>query len=429
MVVQRRNIVTESEKNRILGLYGRPQGPESVVIAEWLSPDEKYCIFFDDLIDIENKTKIGNIWENFDHFKFFLKHSFEVATHVPHEIKESVLESINSLLITESNQNMIGLKPIMKEFLKEQKWLSDAGNWIADTASDAGTWIKDTAVGAAQGVKDFVNTSWEGLKKTYNYIADGEWKKAFDIISKGLLYVMRSIRSAMYNPIGILLDAILIATQIGKGIQWIPWAIVVGLDVYEFITGNYEDPNLAMGWRLLFFGIDLLGLATTGAMAKGARTGVNALVKQFGRTSDDLVKAVRESKFLTGILEKIKGSVDAAGRLMKQAETYLQKNAPRVYNFLKGAFNMVAGWIKKLLEWMVGILKGTWTAVSAPGRAAKAALGGGKAGSAAQATINVGVPMAAVGAYQTGKEREQYQQLSQAIQGSNVKPDYESVEW
>jgi hypothetical protein len=70
------------------------------VIAEWLSPDEKYCIFFDDLIDVENKTKIGNIWENFDNFKFFLKHSFEVATNIPQEIKESVLTSINSLLIT-----------------------------------------------------------------------------------------------------------------------------------------------------------------------------------------------------------------------------------------------------------------------------------------------------------------------------------------
>ena len=46
MVVQRHNIIEESERNRILGLYGRPQTSESIVIAEWLSPDEKFCIFF-----------------------------------------------------------------------------------------------------------------------------------------------------------------------------------------------------------------------------------------------------------------------------------------------------------------------------------------------------------------------------------------------
>jgi hypothetical protein len=121
MLVQTRNVITENEKNRILGLHGRPQLPESVVISDWLSPDEKYCIFFDDLIDIENKTKIGNIWENFEHFKFFLKHSFEVATNVPQEIKESALTLINSFLITESNQNMVSLKPYVKELLNAFK--------------------------------------------------------------------------------------------------------------------------------------------------------------------------------------------------------------------------------------------------------------------------------------------------------------------
>ena len=91
MVYQRGQIITESERNRILGLYERPMLTDSIVIAEWLSPDEKFCIFLDDLFDIENKVKIGNIWENFDHFKFFLKHSFEVATNVSQEIKESVM--------------------------------------------------------------------------------------------------------------------------------------------------------------------------------------------------------------------------------------------------------------------------------------------------------------------------------------------------
>jgi hypothetical protein len=170
-------MINESEKSRILGLYGINSLSENIVITEWLSPDEKYCIFFDDLIDIENKTKIGNIWENFDHFKFFLKHSFEVTTNVSQEIKESVLKTINSLLITESNQSMVGLKPYVKQLLSEQNFFTDAKDWVKNTTKDA-----------IKGVEDFTTTSIDGLKKVYTNIKDGEWNKAFEIIKKGVLY-------------------------------------------------------------------------------------------------------------------------------------------------------------------------------------------------------------------------------------------------
>lgn len=418
MVFQGRNIITESERNRILGLYGRPQTPESIVIAEWLSPDEKFCIFFDDLIDIQNKTKIGNIWENFDHFKFFLKHSFEVATNIPREIKESVIHSINSLLITESNQNMIGLKPFVKEFLSEQNFFSDAVTWMGDTAKSA-----------VKGVSDFATKSWEGIKKTYNYIKDAEWSKAFDIIKKGVLFVARSIRSALYHPVGILLDAILIATGIGKGFQFAIWGTVVALDVYELITGNYEDPDLAMPWRLLFFGVDLLGLATTAVAAKSAKAGIGLLIKKFGKGMDGITAAVQSNKVLQGTVEKVLSSAQSGGSLMQKTATYLEKNAPKIYNFLKGAFSAVGGFIQKMVEMLTSLLKGTYKAVSAPGKSVKTALGGQKLGSAAQASLNVGVPLTAFGAYQTGKEREQTNQLMAAIQSSNVQPDYSKIEW
>lgn len=395
MLVQTRNVITENEKNRILGLHGRLQLPESVVISDWLSPDEKYCIFFDDLIDIENKTKIGNIWENFEHFKFFLKHSFEVATNVPQEIKESALTLINSFLITESNQNMVGLKPYIKQLLNEDNIFTDLGNWAVDTAK-----------GTVQGIKNFATTSIDGLKKLYTNIKDGDWKKALSLIGKGVLYVARSIRSALYNPIGLVLDAILVATGIGKGIQWIPWAIVVALDVYEFITGNYEDPNLSMGWRLLFFGVDILGLVTAGIAAKGGRVLINGLIKRFGTSSEAIAKSVQSNKTLTGILENMLKSTSGASSLMQRASTHLQKNAPSIYNFLKGAFSAVGKFITKMVNFIKSFLKGTFNAVSAPGRAVKTALGGGKAGSAAQQVVNVGVPVAAFGTYQKGKERD-----------------------
>ena len=43
---------------------------ESVVISDWASPDDKYLILFDTLYDLESRTNLGDIWENFDNFKF-----------------------------------------------------------------------------------------------------------------------------------------------------------------------------------------------------------------------------------------------------------------------------------------------------------------------------------------------------------------------
>ena len=47
MVVQRKMIITESEKSRIKSLYGISPVMENIVITNWLSPDEKYCIFLE----------------------------------------------------------------------------------------------------------------------------------------------------------------------------------------------------------------------------------------------------------------------------------------------------------------------------------------------------------------------------------------------
>ena len=412
MVVQRRNIVTESEKNRILGLYGRPQLNESIVIAEWLSPDEKYCIFLDDLIDIENKTKIGNIWENFDHFKFFLRHSFEVATTIPQEIKESVLTSLNSFLITESNQNMEGLKPYVKELLSEGVF------------GDAWDWMKEKGSEAVQGVKDFTNKSIEGVKKAYNYIKDADWSKAFDIIKKGVLYVARSIRSALYHPIGILLDAILVASGIGKTAQFIIWGVVVGLDLYELISGNFEDPNLSMPWRLLFLGVDILGLVFAGAAAKGAKNLVGSLIRKFGSSAEGLAKAIQSSKPLQQIVTKILSGVKSAGGVMGKVSSTLQKSSPKLFNFLSRPIGALGKFTQMIVDTLGSLLKGGFKAISTPGKTIKNVLGGQRLGKGAQAALNTTAVLGGVGAYEKGKKREYDNALEQGLSNPNVSSEY-----
>ena len=375
-------LISESEKTHILNLYGVN---ETIVITEWLSPDEKYCIFLDELYDISNKTKIGNIWENFDNFKFFLTHSFEVSTNVPKQIKESVLHSLKSFVITESTQNMSILKPYLKEVLQEG---------ILKNVAD---WGKETVSSAVSGVSDFVKTSWDGLKKLGIAISEGDWQKIVDLLKKGALYVARQIRGALYNPIGTILDAILMASGVGVALKIIPWAIVVGLDVYEFMTGKYEDTELPTGWRLLYFATDVMGLVFAGLTAKTSKTMITGLVKKYGKTSEGLSNAVKNSKKLTTFLETIQSSSSKVVGLMEKALVHLKTKSPMFYKFLSGVMGGLKTVLNKLINLIGSILKGAGNVLSAPGKLTTKLGGGVKIAAAADSVV----PDAVIGAYGT----------------------------
>ena len=375
-------LISESEKTHILNLYGVN---ETIVITEWLSPDEKYCIFLDELYDIQNKTKIGNIWENFDNFKFFLTHSFEVSTNVPKQIKENVLNSLKSFVITESTQNMSILKPYLKEVLQEG---------ILKNVAD---WGKETVSSAVSGVSDFVKTSWDGLKKLGIAISEGDWQKIVDLLKKGALYVARKIRGALYHPIGTILDAILMASGVGVTLKMIPWAIVVGLDVYEFMTGKYEDTELPTGWRLLYFATDVMGLVFAGLTAKTSKTMITGLVKKYGKTSEGLSNAVKNSKKLTTFLETIQSSSSKVVGLMEKSLVHLKTKSPMFYKFLSGVMGGLKTVLNKLINLIGSILKGAGNVLSAPGKLTTKLGGGVKIAAAADSVV----PDAAIGAYGT----------------------------
>jgi hypothetical protein len=398
-------LISESEKNHILNLYGVN---ETIVITEWLSPDEKYCIFLDELYDIQNKTKIGNIWENFDNFKFFLTHSFEVATNVPKQIKESVLHSLKSFVITESTQNMSILKPYLKELVQEN---------ILKNVAD---WGKETVSSAVSGVSDFVKTSWDGLKKLGIAISQGDWEKIVDLLKKGALYVARQIRSALYNPVGLILDAILMASGVGVGVKMLPWAIVVGLDIYEFISGKYEDNTLSTGWRLLFFATDIMGLVFAGASAKVAKNMVTGLITKYGKTSEAVSKAVKNSKQLTNFLNTVSKSTSKVSSLMQKSLNFLQKNSPMIYKFLSGAMNGLNKVLNMLVNLISKILKGTGNVLSAPGKLTTK-LGGGVKTAAAANTL---VPVAGIGVYGKHKEEKYEDDLLSSLKNNDEESVY-----
>ncbi len=370
----RKIIVTESERERIIGLYENKPTID-FIISDWLSPDEKFVIFLDELYDIDKKLKLGNIWENFDNFKIFIKHSFDVAKNIPQDIKESINESLNKLVLTESTQNLSRLKPYIKEFLLNEG--------IGDVLNDVGGWLKNQVSDAVTSTGDFISKSYEGIKGVLKGISQGQWSEVINLLGKGALWVARKLRSALYTPIGLILDAILIATGIGKGAQFVIWGVVVALDIYELSTGNFEDKGESYVARLFFTGIDMIGLVTAGAAAKASKIFVGSIFKEFGTSTKGLSKAAKSNSTFKSVLQKTMSATEAVSNKMGEVAKYLQSKSPMLYKFVSGIMRFLGKIISKLYNLIKSIL-------GIPGKAIEKTLGTGKLGKGVKAATNIG---------------------------------------
>lgn len=349
-------VVNKSEKNLIIRMHNNQKMydslikesagflntiSESFVITDWLSPDDKYLILFDELYDLHESKKLGDIWENFDNFKLFITHSFEVAKNIPQEIKESVLSTVKSLMLTESMSNMTKLKPFIRQVLREEGFV----DWVGSGIKKTGEWAVDQTKKFGSDIADLGTKTASGIKQTADAISKGDWSKILDILSKGLLFVARKIRTLMYNPVGIVLDSILVATGIGKAAQWIPWAIIVALDLYEVISGNYEEPDTATWLRWLMIGTDVLGLVFTGGVAGSAKAALS--VFKGAKSAEEFAVIAAKNPKTVMIIEKIIGAFSKVPELLGRAATYLKstklsKASPWIEGILGKAEGMLA---------------------------------------------------------------------------------------
>ena len=393
-----------------------------IVITDWLSPDESYVIFLDELYDIKNKKFIGNVWENFDNFKTFLKHSFEVSTTVPQDIKESVLDTISKLVISESKQNITHLKPIFKQYMNEGLW-----DKIKSVGSDVTDWVKKTGDETVNGVKDFVKTAYSGGKKLVSAISDGDWSQVMSLIGQGALYVARKIRSALYTPVGMILDAILVATGIGKAAQFVIWGIVVALDIYELVSGDYEDKSESFLVKLLFTGIDMIGLVFAGAAAKSGKSVVSSVLKQFGKTTEGLAKAAKSSTVFKSLLESMGSAAKGATSVMGKVSSFLQKNSPTIYKWFSGIIGGLGKIANKIATSVESVLGGAMKVAGKPGEAVKKVLGGGRLGKGGQAALNTTALVGGIGVYGQHKQGEQEDELIAKTTSTNNKADYSDM--
>jgi len=343
-------VITESEKSQILSKHIKEVALnlDNVVITDWLSPDEKYVIFLDELYDLENKTKLGDIWKTPDNLILFLEHTFRVSK-LRKDIKEHALTVLNKNILKEDVGDLTEFKPIIKQYLEEGFWDS-----VGKGLGYAGKFIKDTAVDTVSGVYNFGKDLVVGGAKLGGKILTGQWKEVMDLLKQGTKWLARKIRQAVYSPVGIIIDTILVVTGYGKVAQIVVWAIVVCLGIYEFVTGDYEHKEDPMWLRILSFLIDITGLVFAGVAAKTAKTAINTAIRVGGGELIGLERAVAKNPTLKSILVKlIEGLKSLPSKLASVGSTLGKGQFGKLF---KMGMDKVGSFIK----WIFESLKSSW---------------------------------------------------------------------
>ncbi len=242
-----KQIISEQEKNRIKSLYGILPKENDFVFDFVLTENNKYLIIMDQVfVAGGDGNSIGSIWEN---------------THIFNEI---IKESIGT--INESVNEIISNIEWKKELVSE--------------------WLKDKTV-INEGLWDNIKS---GISNVASKIGNAAVEAAKTVFNKGVLPALRWIRRGLYTSIGIVIDVV-VAILAAKT-NAIVWFVIVLLDIYEIVTGDY-DPQDPGRMKLPFFFLltDLLGCVFSGATALAARKVAPSIAKNgLSKAAPQLVK-------------------------------------------------------------------------------------------------------------------------------------------
>jgi len=318
---------------------------DNVIITDWLSPDEKYVIFLDELFDLNEKKSYGNIWEDVSNLVVFLEHTYRTS-NLSETIKEHAANTFSKFLLTEGKLDLTQHKNVIKEMLINESMLGDVWQGAKD-------WGSEFVQSTKKGITDFGKDVWQGVKKLGGAVLRGDVQEIINLLKKGTLYLARKIRQAVYSEAGLIIDTILIVSGVGKVAQFIVWAIVVALDIYEYSTGNYEHPDEPDWMRALFFGIDVLGMVTAGSAALAARRVVKAATVG-AKTSEEIGSKIAKSPKLKDTIETISTNLSGGGNKMEQAGRKL--GSGKIGTWFKGILSKMGGFFKYLGETLAKLL-------------------------------------------------------------------------
>lgn len=346
MVVQRQGMLLERH-NQIINYNGHQNHDsglirtDKVLFEAFITVDERYFVMNDHVIDLQEKKNLGYLWESLDVFKTIFGN---VELENPHY--KELQEDFKGLPILENERDTLYA---VRDFLIEN-WLTNAADWVVDSAKDAYDWGKEKVTSAAKSVKDFAVASWDKAKKFGLAISQGDWTKVLSMIGRGVLWVLRKFKAAAYSTVGIIVDAILIATGVGKVAQGVFWGLVTGLDVYQLATGDWEPKGTPTWEKWLDLICDIIGLVGAGVAAKGAR----GLVKGI-KSATQIPAIVKKNKAIMNIIKKMKsgaswviGKITKALTSLKGKWSALDKFIDKIVSFCKKIFNGLSNFVKKI---------------------------------------------------------------------------------
>lgn len=298
-----------------------------------ITTNGRFLILQDNVFDIQEQKDLGNLWDSIDTFKLIFK-----GTDSELEGYKEIQEKILSLPILENSDNLY----VMRDFILE--W--DFFDWGRKELSDAGA-----------GIKDFVTTSWEGAKKLGVTVSKGEWAEVLNLLKKGVIYVIRKLRDALYTNVGMVVDAILIATGIGKVAQFVMWALVVSLDVYELSSGDYPPETIddPMWMKLMFLGFDVMGMVVAGAAVKTLRA-MFAPLFAWVRKGGSAAKWFARNPKAKVAVQQMSNAVDKAPSYLKRASQYLSRKFPKGANFINSIMKSVGNFLSKLKNSLTSLI-------------------------------------------------------------------------
>jgi len=341
MVLQKTGLILERH-NSILDYNGHTNQTkdlirtDKVLFEAFITVDERYFVMNDHVIDIQEQTNLGYLWDSLDVFK---KIFGNVQVDDP-EYRE-IQEGVSSLPLLENKSDLY----LIRDILIEGFWSS-----VGDGLADFGSWAKDKVVAAGKGIANFASSAWNNIKKFGIAISEFDFKKVLSMIGKGALWVLRKFKDAAYSTVGIIVDAILVATGIGKPVQMVFWGLVTGLDVYQLASGDWEPKGTPTWEKWLDLVCDIIGLLGAGVAAKGAR----GLVKGI-KSSTQIPKFVKKNKAIMNVITKLKNGaswviskITSVLKGLKGKWKPLDKFIDKILSFCKKIFTGLKNFVKKL---------------------------------------------------------------------------------
>lgn len=386
-----------NEKRDILSQHGSIP-TQQYLFENHLSVDGRFLLFQDNIFDLIENKLIGNISTSIDNFIFLIENiKFPEGPEL--RIVNEIKEIFSSLVISESISNW-GL--LVEQAKTEKSWLDKTKDWVSDKFNTANKILKEKGLGS--------------------------------LIGASALYIGRKIKSALWSTSGMIIDAFLVASGIGKSVQWIPWAIAFLTDVYQWSTGDYGDDTefkeASTFWKILTLVFEILGMLSAGPVALAARK-LFGPAKSF-KSESQIATWVSKNPQAKTMLQKAEGLMGGVSTKLSSMKNSFSKTFPQLSKWIGITLSKVGGFITKIWTFLKNVL-------GAPGKLAKKGgesfqkgtkigqkmtKAGYDVGKGLQAGTNVGMVLGGahlgIGAYNDYQQNKQEQELIKSIEQVDV---------